>query len=334
MSYLFTEMSLFLLLAAVVGAVVGWVVRGSRQDDSSDALARQHQSLKQEHARCADVEMRLTALQATHARCVDAEGRVSDLKSRLDSLRSKYADYEVVKAENNSLKADRANGAVAALAVDVRGASDKRAADLEAQVSRANDLRKEEAGVLEALRRSLDEALSERDSLLLSVEQYEAQLSANARRFHELETALEASHTEPAPHTPAPVDANIAYEADVYDESQAAPAPEPDEPSAVEPSPVEPSPVESPEPPEPPDDGPPRGLLAERPDDADDLKRLKGVGPAIERKLNAAGLYTFRQLAALSEADVSWLAQQIRTSSSRIARDRWIEQAEALIQES
>ena len=295
MSYLFTEIFPFLLGAGAVGALVGWMVRGSRQDEGSDALSRQHDALKQEHARCADVEMRLTALQATHARCVDAQSRIDDLQAKLGKVKRRYADYDVVKAENDALKSDRASGAVAALAVDVSGASAKRVAELEEQLANANSVRKEEAGVLEALRRSLDDAIAERDSLLLSVEQYEAQLSANARRFHELESdveALQAAASQPT-ETAAP----------------AAPAP----PAA---------PTQT--------DGTPAGLLAERPDDADNLKRIKGVGPAIQRKLNTAGVYTFRQLAALGEAELVWLAEQVNTSASRISRDRWVEQASEL----
>ena len=36
----------------------------------------------------------------------------------------------------------------------------------------------------------------------------------------------------------------------------------------------------------------------------DDLKMIKGIGPAIEKKLNNAGVHTFAALAALSRADL------------------------------
>ena len=38
--------------------------------------------------------------------------------------------------------------------------------------------------------------------------------------------------------------------------------------------------------------------------DRDDLKIIKGIGPAIERKLNNAGIYTFAALAALKKKDL------------------------------
>lgn len=36
----------------------------------------------------------------------------------------------------------------------------------------------------------------------------------------------------------------------------------------------------------------------------DDLKKIKGIGPAIEKKLNNAGIHTYAALAALSRADL------------------------------
>jgi predicted flap endonuclease-1-like 5' DNA nuclease len=38
--------------------------------------------------------------------------------------------------------------------------------------------------------------------------------------------------------------------------------------------------------------------------DRDDLKIIKGIGPAIERKLNNSGIYTFAALAALGKKDL------------------------------
>ena len=45
----------------------------------------------------------------------------------------------------------------------------------------------------------------------------------------------------------------------------------------------------------------------------DDLKLIKGVGPAIEKKLNAAGIQTFAALAQLSQQDLeNILGNQIK----------------------
>lgn len=78
-------------------------------------------------------------------------------------------------------------------------------------------------------------------------------------------------------------------------------------------------------------DAPPR-LEAPRGGKADDLKRIGGIGPQIERKLHEAGIWHFDQIAALSDAEVDWLDGQLRFRG-RIRRDDWIGQARALAQE-
>lgn len=56
---------------------------------------------------------------------------------------------------------------------------------------------------------------------------------------------------------------------------------------------------------------------------ADDLSALTGVGPAAVKKLNAAGLTTFAQIAALSEDDIAGI-DGIKVKSE------WVEQAKEL----
>ena len=58
---------------------------------------------------------------------------------------------------------------------------------------------------------------------------------------------------------------------------------------------------------------------------SDDLTQLTGVGPAAAKKLEAAGLTTFAQIAALSEADIAGIdAVKIKPE--------WVEQAKELAQ--
>ena len=74
----------------------------------------------------------------------------------------------------------------------------------------------------------------------------------------------------------------------------------------------------------------PRGLLTERPQAVDDLKRIKGVGKVMEGVLNAKGIYLFRQLAALDAREIAWVNEAIEAFPGRIERDRWVEQAQEL----
>ncbi|MEL6551451.1 MAG: 50S ribosomal protein L21 [Pseudomonadota bacterium] len=61
---------------------------------------------------------------------------------------------------------------------------------------------------------------------------------------------------------------------------------------------------------------------------ADDLKELSGVGPALEKKLLAAGVTSFAQIAAWTEEDVAAMDEQLNFKG-RIEREGWIEQAKA-----
>lgn len=62
---------------------------------------------------------------------------------------------------------------------------------------------------------------------------------------------------------------------------------------------------------------------------ADDLKKLSGVGPALEKKLHAAGVTTFAQIAAWGEADIAEFDEKL-SFKGRIEREGWVEQAKEL----
>jgi len=63
--------------------------------------------------------------------------------------------------------------------------------------------------------------------------------------------------------------------------------------------------------------------------DADDLKRVKGIGPVIERKLNELGIYHFHQVGALTEENIRWVNHHI-AFPGRIQREGWVEQSKKL----
>ncbi len=64
---------------------------------------------------------------------------------------------------------------------------------------------------------------------------------------------------------------------------------------------------------------------------ADDLKKLSGVGPALEKKLNEAGVTTFAQIAAWTGADVADMDGKL-SFRGRIEREGWVAQAKELAQ--
>ncbi len=62
---------------------------------------------------------------------------------------------------------------------------------------------------------------------------------------------------------------------------------------------------------------------------ADDLKKLSGVGPVLEKKLLEAGVTSFAQIAAWSPAEIEEFDEKL-SFKGRIEREGWVEQAKKL----
>jgi len=90
-------------------------------------------------------------------------------------------------------------------------------------------------------------------------------------------------------------------------------------PAAAAPAPAAAAPVAT---------GAPR-MLAQAEGAPDDLKKIRGVGPKLEERLNALGVWHFRQIAAWTPAEVAWVDDRLKFKG-RIERDDWIGQAKIL----
>ena len=66
---------------------------------------------------------------------------------------------------------------------------------------------------------------------------------------------------------------------------------------------------------------------------SDDLKKLSGVGPALEKKLIAGGVTGFAQIAGWSDADVAKFDEAI-SLKGKIEKEGWIEQAKTFAAEA
>lgn len=64
---------------------------------------------------------------------------------------------------------------------------------------------------------------------------------------------------------------------------------------------------------------------------ADDLRRIRGIGPKVEAALHAAGVTRLSQIAAWDEARIEEVAPRIGRAASRIRGDDWIGQARNLV---
>jgi predicted flap endonuclease-1-like 5' DNA nuclease len=71
--------------------------------------------------------------------------------------------------------------------------------------------------------------------------------------------------------------------------------------------------------------------IAQIPARQDDLKLISGVGPGLERKLKDAGITSFAQIVALTDAEIQDLEANVVKFAGRIKRDDWIGQAQQLV---
>lgn len=74
----------------------------------------------------------------------------------------------------------------------------------------------------------------------------------------------------------------------------------------------------------------PAFLDAARAGGPDDLKRIKGVGPKLEKTLHGMGIYHFDQIAAWGPKELDWVDDNLEGFKGRASRDEWVEQARTL----
>lgn len=77
------------------------------------------------------------------------------------------------------------------------------------------------------------------------------------------------------------------------------------------------------------DTSPDKEVASKPAEGKDDLKKLTGVGPALEKKLHGAGVISFAQVASWKDADIEEISEKL-SLKGRIEREGWIEQAKNL----
>jgi molybdopterin-containing oxidoreductase family membrane subunit len=67
---------------------------------------------------------------------------------------------------------------------------------------------------------------------------------------------------------------------------------------------------------------------------ADDLKKIKGVGPQMEQTLNQIGVYTYAQVSRMTEREYELLDALTESFPGRALRDDWAGQAKRLMDDN
>ena len=64
--------------------------------------------------------------------------------------------------------------------------------------------------------------------------------------------------------------------------------------------------------------------------DLDDLRRIRGIGPVLQRKLRQLGYRTFAQIAGWTDEDIERVCETLPIFPDRIRREAWVDQARKL----
>ena len=339
-----------LTLAVGVGVVAGWVLRGNRCAEEKIAVntgwQEQLQAQRTEHERLLGQNQSLmeqvnqnqaSGKDATH-RAMELSGALKEAFERRDELQREIKDVrntlESAVGERDKLQArmeshSETDDSLSAALQDKDEQIDRLANDLENWRDRLPPLieryrvRNEEAEQLEA------DLVEARDR----IEALEAMLDSDATHIvlGATHDSTDATHVEPAdPDSKSDgLDAsNDPDDADTFSGEMLAADDileenddvdgiiDSDDDTHVEEHSFDSEPAnESPQ-----DDA----------DTRDDLKQIKGIGPAIEKTLNELGIVRLRQIADMSEYDIDRVAKRLKGFRSRIYREDWIGQARDL----
>ena len=343
----------FIAGSVAVGAVVGWVARGKRCAQEkvtvNEGWQRQLEAQRSEHARLVDQNRTLMEqISQLQASGKDATNRARELSDALKEAFERRDDLQ------RQLKEIRSN---LERAVRQRDELQSEVKSNEQRDDSARTALKEKDDKIFHLSRELEnwqnrlppliDRYRERDG---EARQLEEELAAARARIDELECRADTDETriEPvdqdalgdeldASNDPANVtytgleevlehaddiddagaeaeagsDADEDIEDDVGDDSAAEEAiEERDDSVAI----AELTDL---------DDREPGGLR-------DNLRLIKGIGPAIEKTLNELGIFRYHQIAEMTEYDIDRVAQRLKGFSSRIYREDWIGQARDL----
>jgi predicted flap endonuclease-1-like 5' DNA nuclease/peptidoglycan hydrolase CwlO-like protein len=319
----------------VIGAIVGWVLRGKRSEEEKAAVSagwqEQINAQRIEHDRLTEQNKALMEQVSQYlASNKDAKNRAKELSeaiqeayARRDQLQREIKDIrstlEVAMNERDQLQSNMSSQA-------------SENVDAEAKDTRIKKLQIE----LENWQNRLPPLIEKFRQRNEDAEQLEAGLATARERIAELEASLEPGQTriEPVRDPEELTDGRDASN-DAIDDGEpdvVANDDEEEEAAAVEED------LDDDEEPDTGNDQDGEEDLDEDEDESnapingsrDNLKAIKGVGPAIEKTLNEMGIFRYRQIADMSEYDIDRIAKRLKGFRSRIYREDWIGQARDL----
>jgi len=336
----------------VIGAIVGWVLRGNRSEEEKAAVSagwqEQINSQRIEHDRLTEQNKALMEQVSQYlASNKDAKNRAKELS---EAVQEAYARRDQLQREikdiRNTLEAslnerDQLQSNISSQATE--------SADAEAKDRRIKKLQLE----LENWQHRLPPLIEKFRQRNEDAEQLEADLAGARERIAELEASAESGETRIEPvRDPGELTDGRDASNDAIDDGELDVVADVEEAVTIdrdadldpdEDEDLDPDEGEDLDPDENEDLDPDEGEDLDPDEDQEDdestaplngsrdnLKAIKGVGPAIEKTLNEMGIFSYRQIADMSEYDIDRIAKRLKGFRSRIYREDWIGQARDL----
>ncbi len=357
--YAIGEIVWWLLVAALIGFVIGWLLRRwflDRQESERLTELEVEEEKKREALRSeieewkgkiaagtadldkhnADLERLRTQIEEREGKIAELEGKMSGHRTTVSKLESKVEDREATIASlrasvgkedtqvtNLRKDLDAANGTVGALRKDADGYKstiDALRADLDKERHSKVKLEEELAAArseVASASSSLASARTAADGLQARIAELEESGTSSADpdgRIASLETELSRVRDDR--------DATARKLADLEAEHAGCAAELAEAPSAA-----------------PTPDLPDRDVAVARvaeiatrtrgggPTVEDDLKKIHGVGPKLEKLLKSMDITSFRQVAGFTGEDIQYVTAALDAFPGRIERDDWMSSA-------
>jgi len=295
--------------ALIIGVILGWIVRGNRTIGEKTAInagwQEQLEAQRNEHERLMEQNKSLmdqnSQFQASNKdakmRASELSGALKETFERRDELQRQIKDIrsnlEVAVTQRDQLQSDIANRVSKA---------DNESVSIKDRDDKIFNLSRE----LENWQDKLPPLIERYQKRNAEAEALEEELGIAQDRIIALESMLSSDETRVEPVDPEAMTDGLDASNDPVEET-----------SSVE---VEIDEAETQEDVDKLLNG----------DARDNLKLIKGVGPAIEKTLNEMGILRFSQIADMSEYDIDRIAHRMKGFRSRIYREDWIGQARDL----
>jgi len=305
--------------ALAAGAAAGWLARGLRQARERSV----QEALWMRKLRLADEDQN-RALRAIGTRAAESRALQGELESTAQALAEERHARERESREGEALRAEleRLHGERRALLEERE--SDRRGREAEGERTAAAyaglqaDVERTRASLAAARARvaELESEAERRAAELAEVARGRAGLEERLRRLSGEHKALQlrvARQRAPAPHDgparerrrPPAAGPKRSGSPDAA-ESDAAESEAPGPPGAGSGAPAAPA----------------RAARRRR-----ELTRVRGIGPALARQLERAGIRTLSELAAVDESALDELARAVGVKADRIRREGWVQAA-------